>query len=123
MRNIVLATAAGLLLSTSAFAAQATAPASTPAPAPAAAATTAVKTEAAKAAKPAVDHAATLAARIKKAQVKLKDLGKYSGPTDGKTNADFETALKQFQKDNNLKETGHLNLETVKALNAAKAPK
>lgn len=121
MRNFVLATAAGLLLSTSAFAAQATAPA--PAPAPAATPAPAAKAEVAKAAKPAVSHEVTLAARIKKAQVKLKELGKYSGPTDGKTNADFETALKQFQKDNNLKETGHLNLETVKALNAAKAPK
>lgn len=55
-------------------------------------------------------------ANIKMAQQKLKDLGKYAGPVDGRANAQFRTALIAFQKDHKLEATGRLNAKTLKAL-------
>ena len=56
------------------------------------------------------------AANIKMAQTKLKSLGKYAGPVDGRTNVQFKTALIAFQKDHKLEATGRLNAKTLKAL-------
>ena len=50
------------------------------------------------------------------AQQKLKAAKLYTGEEDGKFNDDFRTAIKEWQKANNVKETGTLNKETLVAM-------
>lgn len=49
-------------------------------------------------------------------QKMLKTAGLYTGEEDGKFNADFRSAIKEWQKQNNVKETGTLNKETLEAM-------
>jgi peptidoglycan hydrolase-like protein with peptidoglycan-binding domain len=51
--------------------------------------------------------------QIEKVQTMLKEKKLYSGEADGKYNDDTSTGIKKFQKDNGLKETGRLNVETL----------
>ncbi len=50
------------------------------------------------------------------AQGRLKNLGLYSGPIDGKTNPDFEEAIRLFQSNQDLPETGEADEETLEKL-------
>jgi lipid-binding SYLF domain-containing protein len=54
--------------------------------------------------------------RRRNAQQALKDKGLYPGPIDGAINAQTKKALRDFQKQNNLKVSGTLNHETMAAL-------
>ena len=54
--------------------------------------------------------------QIEKAQAALKDKKLYSGASDGKYNDDFRGAVKSFQKENGLKETGSLNSSTLEKM-------
>jgi peptidoglycan hydrolase-like protein with peptidoglycan-binding domain len=54
--------------------------------------------------------------QVKKAQQSLADKGLYKGKVTGRSNAAFRAALKQYQKDNQLKATGRLNQETLAKL-------
>ena len=49
-------------------------------------------------------------------QQKLKTAKLYNGEEDGKFNDDFRAAIKEWQKANNVKETGTLNKETLVAM-------
>lgn len=50
------------------------------------------------------------------AQKRLIALGYQPGPVDGKIGKKTKSALKEFQKDNNLPATGSINLETLRKL-------
>src|SRR5262245_5156364 len=63
------------------------------------------------------DATTATADQMKKAQQALADKGLYKGKVTGRTNAAFRAAVKQFQKDNQLKVTGRLNQETLAKLN------
>lgn len=54
--------------------------------------------------------------QITQVQNKLKEAGLYSGETDGKFNDDFRAAIKEWQKTNDVKETGTLNKVTLEAM-------
>ena len=90
--------------------------------APAPAAVTQAKPKAAdttsKASKSAkhADGTTATADQMKKAQQALADKGLYKGKVTGRSNAAFRAALKQYQKDNQLKTTGRLNQETLAKL-------
>ena len=49
-------------------------------------------------------------------QQKLKAANLYTGEEDGKFSDDFRAAIKEWQKQNNVKETGTLNKETLEAM-------
>ena len=53
---------------------------------------------------------------IKEVQTKLKDQGQDPGPADGVMGPKTQAALKEFQKDKGLKETGQLDQQTLSAL-------
>jgi peptidoglycan hydrolase-like protein with peptidoglycan-binding domain len=53
---------------------------------------------------------------IKRAQGALRDEGYYEGPIDGAMSPRTSTALKTYQHENNLPETGDLDPETAKKL-------
>lgn len=106
MRLSIAASALALSLASTAFAAPTS-------PAPNAAAPTAVQRPA-KSPTTAVRY--NTATNIRKAEQKLKDMGKFAGPVDGRFGAQFRTSLTTWQKENKLKPTGRLNAETIKAL-------
>jgi peptidoglycan hydrolase-like protein with peptidoglycan-binding domain len=54
--------------------------------------------------------------RVRAAQQALKDKGYYSGKIDGIPGPQTRSALREFQGDNELKETGKINDETAKKL-------
>jgi peptidoglycan hydrolase-like protein with peptidoglycan-binding domain len=54
--------------------------------------------------------------QIKEAQTMLKSKGSYSGEATGTLNVDTRTALKGYQKENGLKETGTLNRVTLEKM-------
>jgi len=56
-------------------------------------------------------------AQITEAQKMLKEKGTYSGEATGKMEDAFRTAVKTFQKDNGLKQTGTLNRSTLEKMN------
>ncbi|MCD9188781.1 MAG: peptidoglycan-binding protein [Pyrinomonadaceae bacterium] len=58
-------------------------------------------------------------AQITEAQKMLKDKGLYSGEATGKMEDTFRTAVKAFQRDNGLKQTGTLNRSTLEKMNIA----
>ena len=64
-----------------------------------------------------VDGTTATADQMKKAQQALADKGLYHGKITGRTSSAFRVALKQYQKDNQLKPTGRLNQETLTKLN------
>src|SRR5665213_1328354 len=54
--------------------------------------------------------------RVKEAQQKLKDDGEYQGQVDGKLGPKTASAVKQYQQKNGLKQTGHLDRDTMSKL-------
>lgn len=54
---------------------------------------------------------------VKEIQKKLNQDGYNAGPVDGKVGQTMVIALKSFQKDNELDETGQLNFRTLKKMN------
>ncbi len=60
---------------------------------------------------------------IQDAEQRLADLGYWTGPIDGKFDADSRDALIAFQKVERREPTGRLTLEELTALNEAKRPK
>jgi len=56
-------------------------------------------------------------AQITEAQKMLKEKGIYNGEATGKMEDAFRTAVKTFQKDNGLKQTGTLNRSTLEKMN------
>jgi His-Xaa-Ser repeat protein HxsA len=53
---------------------------------------------------------------VKQVQTKLKEQGQDPGPADGIMGPKTQAALKEFQKDKGLKETGQLDPQTLSAL-------
>lgn len=58
---------------------------------------------------------------IKEAQTLLKELGLYQGEATGQLDDATKEAIKKFQTEHKLKDTGQPNKKTLKALNEAKA--
>lgn len=71
-------------------------------------------------AKPA-KHTSTMAteAQIREAQTALIKSGLYKGAATGTMNKEFEAALKKYQGQHKLKETGHVDEPTLAALRKA----
>ena len=57
--------------------------------------------------------------QIKQAQTMLKERSLYKGEASGTYNDDSRNAIRAFQKDNGLKETGTLNRATLEKMNIA----
>jgi peptidoglycan hydrolase-like protein with peptidoglycan-binding domain len=55
-------------------------------------------------------------AQIREAQQDLAKAGLYKGQVTGKSNTEFQNALKKFQTSHKLKATGHLDMTTLEAL-------
>src|SRR5262249_54831160 len=53
---------------------------------------------------------------VRQAQQKLKDSGDYTGEVDGKFGPKTAEAVKKFQQDNGLPQTGHLDQQTASKL-------
>ncbi|MDE1969112.1 MAG: peptidoglycan-binding protein [Alphaproteobacteria bacterium] len=64
---------------------------------------------------------ATSAAKVKEAQQALQEAGLYKGKVDGKFGPQTKAAVKEFQKENGLKQTAHLDSATMKKLTQAGA--
>ena len=66
-------------------------------------------------AKPADSSHKTMASaeQMKRAQQMLADKGLYKGKVDGHSSMAFKSALKKYQKDNQLTVTGRLDHETM----------
>ncbi len=60
---------------------------------------------------------------VKKVQKRLKALGYYDKSIDGDYGNGTKSAVKEFQKKNNLKVTGEVNSATLKKLNSSDAKK
>ena len=60
---------------------------------------------------------------VKKVQKRLKALGYYNSSIDGDYGNGTKSAVKEFQKKNNLKVTGEVNASTLKKLNSSDAKK
>ncbi len=126
IRRLLLAASILALTAGGAFA-QGTSPSSpapTPAPAPAAppAAAPAPAAPMGQAPKASTTHAATHAtasAKVKKAQEALQEAGLYKGKIDGKFGPQTKAAVKEFQKENGLKQTARLDSATMKKLSQA----
>lgn len=125
MKRLLLAASVLALTAGGAFA-QGTSP-SSPAPAPAAPpmAAPAPATSGGsmgQAPKASTTHAATHAtssAKVKEAQQALQEAGLYKGKVDGKFGPQTKAAVKEFQKENGLKQTAHLDSATMKKLSQA----
>ena len=125
MKRLLLAASVLALTAGGAFA-QGTSP-SSPAPAPAAPpmAAPAPATSGGsmgQAPKANTTHAATHAtssAKVKEAQQALQEAGLYKGKVDGKFGPQTKAAVKEFQKENGLKQTAHLDSATMKKLSQA----
>jgi peptidoglycan hydrolase-like protein with peptidoglycan-binding domain len=59
---------------------------------------------------------------IRKVQQTLNNRGFQAGPADGVIDADFQAALREFQKSENLEATGMLNQRTLAALGLPAEP-
>jgi len=106
-RNLLIGIAAATLMSAPALAAP---PAASTTPSTVSAPAT---THTAKAAKPAHVKNAKL---NRAAQTRLKGMNLYSGPVDGRRSATFVKSVESFQRDHEIKATGHLDAKTRKAL-------
>lgn len=119
----VMALTAGGAYAQGSYSSPAQTPAAPPAAAPAPATTGAGATgHAPKAA--TTTHAAmhaTSAAKVKEAQQALQEAGLYKGKVDGKFGPQTKAAVKEFQKENGLKQTAHLDSATMKKLTQAGA--
>ncbi|PWU11301.1 MAG: hypothetical protein C5B51_02850 [Terriglobia bacterium] len=54
--------------------------------------------------------------QVKQAQDELKDEGYYKGPVDGAQRVQMRAAVRQFQRDWKLPQTGRLDQKTLKTL-------
>ena len=121
--SVVALTAGGAYAQGSSPAQAPAAPPAAAAPAPAPAATGAgTMGHAPKAA--TTTHAAThatSAAKVKEAQQALQEAGLYKGKVDGKFGPQTKVAVKEFQKENGLKQTARLDSATMKKLTQAGA--
>ena len=54
--------------------------------------------------------------QITQVQTKLKEADLYEGEITGKFNDDFRSSIKEWQKQNSVKETGTLNKVTLEAM-------
>ncbi|HEV2162937.1 MAG TPA: peptidoglycan-binding domain-containing protein [Stellaceae bacterium] len=123
MKRLLLAASVLALTAGGAFA-QGTSP-SSPAPAPAAPPMAAPATSGGsmgQAPKASTTHAAmhaTSSAKVKEAQQALQEAGLYKGKVDGKFGPQTKAAVKEFQKENGLKQTAHLDSATMKKLSQA----
>lgn len=79
-------------------------------------AATPAKTKASEPAKPKKQIFRANKSQITEAQTKLKTANIYAGEVTGKTNPNWKTAVKSYQKDNGLKETGTLNRATLEKM-------
>jgi peptidoglycan hydrolase-like protein with peptidoglycan-binding domain len=61
----------------------------------------------------------TSAESIRSAQMVLRDRGYYNGPINGVLNTPTRNAIRNFQRDRNLQETGDLDFRTARALGIA----
>ncbi len=61
-------------------------------------------------------HQGRHASLYRRAERKLKSLGDYAGPVDGRSHASYVRALKTFQTAHRLPATGRLTLKTRRAL-------
>ena len=59
---------------------------------------------------------ATAGTKVKDAQHALQEAGLYKGKVDGKFGPQTKAAVKEFQKENGLKQTAHLDSATMKKL-------
>ena len=57
--------------------------------------------------------------QIMEVQKMLKEKGLYAGEASGKIDSPFRTAVKSYQKDNGLRQTGTLNRATLEKMNIA----
>src|SRR5579872_1257302 len=103
-------------------------PAAPPATMPAPAATNGSSSSGAgamgQAPKASTGHAAmhaTSATKVKEAQQALQEAGLYKGKVDGKFGPQTKAAVKEFQKENGLKQTARLDSATMKKLTQAGA--
>jgi|SRR5579864_3603619 len=125
IKRLLLAASVLALTAGGAFA-QGTSP-SSPAPAPSPAAPPAAAPAApggsmGQAPKASMPHAAThatSASKVKEAQQALQQAGLYKGKVDGKFGPQTKAAVKEFQKENGLKQTAHLDSATMKKLTEA----
>lgn len=62
---------------------------------------------------------ATSSGKVKHAQQALQEAGLYKGKVDGKFGPQTKAAVKEFQKENGLKPTAHLDSATIKKLSQA----
>ena len=62
---------------------------------------------------------ATSSGKVKEAQQALQEAGLYKGKVDGKFGPQTKAAVKEFQKENGLKQTAHLDSATMKKLSQA----
>lgn len=119
-RNIAVATAVlACAAGAGQLAAQTAAPAK-PAPSAQKSPATTTTTSAAKPAKPATTHhAAWTKEEITEAQTGLAKAGYYKGKPTGTMNADTRSALKAFEKANNMPATGKLSDSVLVKLKSA----
>lgn len=57
--------------------------------------------------------------QVTQAQKMLKEKGIYAGEADGKMNPKFRTAVKSYQKENGLRQSGSLNRATLEKMGIA----
>jgi peptidoglycan hydrolase-like protein with peptidoglycan-binding domain len=100
-RLLLTAIASAMLLSTPALAAPAPAPMTHAAPAHAS------QSEA---------RLVRIRAEYRRAQHKLKELGMYRGPVNGRRNVAFVKAVENFQRSHHIAASGRLTRETMREL-------
>lgn len=54
--------------------------------------------------------------QVTQVQTKFKEKGTYAGETDGKMNDEFRASVKNYQKENGLRQSGSLNRATLEKL-------
>ena len=62
-------------------------------------------------------HSLANAEQVRQVQQKLNDMGYHAGSVDGVFGPRTESALRQFQQARNLDATGHIDSNTLAALN------
>ena len=62
-------------------------------------------------------HSLANAEQVRQVQQKLNDMGYHAGSVDGVLGPQTESALRQFQQARNLDATGHIDSNTLAALN------
>ena len=63
------------------------------------------------------DHSLANAEQVRQVQQKLNDIGYHAGSVDGILGPQTKSALRRFQQARNLDTTGHIDSNTLAALN------